>query len=164
MYLFCLFFGFISSYRRGHKRHRADRFSSPSDSAQFSGTQPLGRAKRLGLKGSSWGHGYVCAGGDGPATESWEWTLSHYHGCTVSICCQMMSCATTAQTWVIHPGVEKTPTSSIVKVQISHLHLCPFFFPLLNPPAEPTCCSLELSSSLLVMDWDIWESFLFTLP
>jgi len=53
-----------------------------------------------------------------------------------------------------HPGVEKTPTFPDPKVQISHPHLPRFFSPHSNLPAEPSCCGLELSSSLLVMDWN----------
>lgn len=84
---FCLF---RCSCRRQHERHiRADRFSCTCHPTQLVGPQPLFRAKRPELKSGSWGHG--CAGKDGSPAEGWEWTISHYHGCTVSVCRQMMS-------------------------------------------------------------------------
>lgn len=92
LFVFCLF---LCSCRREHERHiRAYRFSCPCNPTQLVGPKPLFRAKRPELKSSSWGHS--CAGGDGPAAEGWERTISHYHGCTVSVCRQMMSNALTA--------------------------------------------------------------------
>lgn len=119
----------IYSCRREHERRlRAYRFPCPGDSAQFFGAQPLCRAQWPEFKGSSRGHGYVCAGRNGPAAEGWERILSHYHGCTVSIGCQMMSDASMAQTWLVTQGVEKTPTFPNLKVWISHLLLPPLLF------------------------------------
>lgn len=86
-FVFCLF---LCSCRREHERHiRAYRFSCPCNPTQLVGPQPLFRAKRPELKSGSWGHG--CAGRDGSAAEGWERTISHYHGCAVSVCRQMMS-------------------------------------------------------------------------
>lgn len=86
-FVFCLF---LCSCRREHERHvRADRFSCPCHPTQLAGPQPLCRAQRPELQSGGWSHG--CAGRDGSAAEGWERTVSHYHGCTVSVCRQMMS-------------------------------------------------------------------------
>lgn len=87
LFVFCLF---LCSCRREHERHiRAYRFSCPCHPTQLVGPQPLCRPKWPELQSSSWSHG--CAGRDGSAAEGWERTVSHYHGCTVSVCRQMMS-------------------------------------------------------------------------
>ena len=56
------------------------------------------------------------------------------------------------------------PNFPNLEVQISHLPSSLCSSALSDPPVESSCCGLELSSSLLGMDWDYWESFLFTLP
>lgn len=74
----------------------------------------------------------------------------------------MMSDATMAKTWLPTRGKKKKsrgrpPSPPIfinLEIQISHL-LTPasrFSSALPDPPVEPSCCGLELSSSLLGTD------------
>lgn len=156
----------LRSRRREHERHiRAHRFSRSCNPTQLVGPQPLCRAKRPELQSSSWSHG--CAGRDGSAAEGWEWTVSHYHGCTVSVCRQMMSNASQPRI----RGKKRTVDCpyNLSSVGTPRWLTYPIFpwqcsSALAETPVAPSCCGLELSSSLLGMDWDVWESFLLTLP
>lgn len=165
LFVFCLF---LCSCRREHERYiRAYWFSCSCHPTQLFGPQPLFGAKRPELKSGSWGHG--CAGRDGSAAEGWGRNISHYHGCTVPVRRQMMSNASQPRIASSRGKTEQwtVPTPYLV---LEPRWLTYPLFPrqcssaLSETPVEPSCCGLELSSSLLGTDWDVWESFLLPLP